>query len=31
MAIEVMEVHLNRVNTVRLTVLQPATVPDPSE
>jgi CBS domain containing-hemolysin-like protein len=26
-AIEVVEVHLNRVNTVRLTVLQPATVP----
>ena len=26
-AIEVAEVHLNRVNTVRLTVLQPATVP----
>ncbi|HEX5715411.1 MAG TPA: hemolysin family protein, partial [Thermoanaerobaculia bacterium] len=31
MAIEVMEVHLNRVNTVRLTILQPATVPDSSE
>jgi putative hemolysin len=31
MAIEVMEVHHNRVNTVRLTVLQPATVPDPGE
>jgi len=26
-AIEVAEVHLNRINTVRLTVLQPATVP----
>lgn len=26
--IEVLEVHLNRVNTVRLTVQQPATVPD---
>lgn len=27
-AIEVMEVHLNRVNTVRITVPQPAAVPD---
>jgi CBS domain containing-hemolysin-like protein len=31
MAIEVMEVHLNRVNTVRLTVLQPAAVPESSD
>lgn len=29
--IEVLEVHLNRVNTVRLTVQQPATVPDDDE
>jgi CBS domain containing-hemolysin-like protein len=27
-SIEVLEVHLNRVNTVRITVQQPATVPD---
>lgn len=28
LVIEVLEVHLNRVNTVRITVQQPATVPD---
>ena len=27
-SIEVVEVHLNRVNTVRITVMQPATVPE---
>lgn len=31
LAIEVLEVHLNRVNKVRLTVPQPATVPDEAE
>jgi CBS domain containing-hemolysin-like protein len=30
-SIEVLEVHLNRVNTVRITIPQPATVPDRNE
>ncbi len=31
LVIEVLEVHLNRVNTVRITVRQPATVPENNE